>query len=390
MKLNILKAGILFFLLISCMISFAQESKQVEARGFGIQRDDAIQDALRAAISQAVGVSLASETEVENFMIVKDAISSNTSGYIESYDIVDEVKSLDGFEITVSANVSLSPVKADAKLLMKQIGGVRFLAMYDQRKVDKDQQKNYDYIIEKVNGFLAQKQYRYIEKTRLQGLLDESIRIMKDTDTNSMTFVQKLGLMSGAQFIILVDNIHIKTRSEAFDTRTAKKVIIEAKAYDNCTAEGLGTIMLESNWNSSGDLLPAIDEAINNSFPELLQLFTAYIGNWVNNGTPYELRFYQTGTFRDFRDLRNKIKESSDYGGQLEITGMNDFTKLNVTFTNLPDNVAFMILDFADEIPGFKEKVLDVLLIYGRQISFAPQHVVIPGLEEEKKIMNQN
>jgi len=64
----------------------------------------------------------------------------------------------------------------------------------------------------------------------------------------------------------------------------------------------------------------------------------------------------------------------------LEILSFNNYTKLNLTFKDKPDELAYKVLDYADAIPEFKSKVLDVKLIYGRQINFAPQKVSVPEL----------
>ncbi|MCB0804405.1 MAG: LPP20 family lipoprotein [Bacteroidales bacterium] len=390
MKQKILLSSLGLIFVIFTFQSLQAQTKSVEAKGTGISRDDALQDALRNAIGQAVGVSISSTTEVENFMIIKDAIESNTRGYITNYEISSETKLQNGYEVSVKASVSLSPIKADAQLLARQIGGVRFLVMYDKRHVEKEKINEFEYAVDRINAYLSEKNYRYIEKSRFERLQEEAFLIMEDTDTSTMSFVQKLGLMSGAQFIILVDGINVSERSENFDTRTAARVVIETRVYDNCTAEGLGTVMLESNWNSSGSAtMTGIDEAIDAGFEKVMGTFNSYIGNWVNNGTPYELRFYQVGTFRDFRDLRNKIKESPDFGGQFQITSVNNYTRLNATFKNVPDDIAFQILDFADAIPGFAEKELDVIMIYGRQISFAPREIVVPEIEAAKEFTDQ-
>jgi hypothetical protein len=367
--------------------------KTVEAKGIGVLREDALQDALRNAVGQAAGVSMASQTVVENFMVLKDAIATNTKGYISEYDVVDETRTGSGYEVTVKAAVSLEPLEADAGLLARQIGGIRFLVMYDKRRTGEKEAGNFDFAVNTVNNYLATRQYRYIDKSRFDRLQEEAFLMMKETDTTEMSFVQKLGLMSGAQFIILVDDITAEERSEHFDTRKSSRVRIRIKAYDNCTAEGLGTAILESDWlpgSLAHDLNPAITQAVENNIHKLMALFNAYIGSWINNGTPYELRFYQVGTFRDFRDLRNKIKESSGFGGQMEITSMHNYTRLNATFKALPDDVAFDILDYADAIPGFSGKRMDVLLIYGRQISFAPRDVVVPEIEEGRKLQKDN
>ncbi len=361
--------------------------KEVEAKGVGLKRDDALQDALRNAVGQAAGVAISSETNMENFVVIKDAVSAKTEGYVASYSVIKEVPFPDRYEITIQAKVSLNPLKADMQLLSKAIGGVRFLVMYDARKVKPEEKAIYDFAVERINEFLAERKYRYIEKERSAALMKEAQGIFQ-SEGNQESYVQHIGMKADAQFIILISNISTSSRSEAFDTRTAQKVIIEAKAYDNCTAEGLGTIALESDWKSGIDkqsvLYDGIREAVNKGITKLLYLFNSYIGGWVNNGTPFELRFYSIGTFRDFRSLRDKLLSDGKFGGNIEIVSFENYTKLNVTFRDRPDELAYKILDIADAIPEFKSKVLDVKLIYGRQINFAPQKVKVPELESIK------
>lgn len=369
---------------LSSQLASSSDLTEVEVKGVGIRRDDALQDALRNAVGQAAGVAIVSETNVENFMVVRDAISSKTEGYVASYTIVKEVPFPDRYEMSIKAKVSLSPLKADIQTLSKSIGGVRFLVMYDSRKVSAEEKPFYDFAVERVNEFLAERKYRYIDKGRFETLQKEAIGLYQD-ETNSESYVQRLGMKADAQFIILISNISLTSVEEGY--RPVTKVMIEAKAYDNCTAEGLGTITLEADAKSGEDpkstKMLGVKEAVNNGFTKLLYLFNQYIGNWVNNGTPFEIRFYSIGTFRDFRELRNKMLADNKFGGQLEIVSLDNFTKLNLTFRDRPDELAYKILDYADLIPEFKSKVLDVKLIYGRQINFAPQKVKVPELQQD-------
>jgi hypothetical protein len=151
------------------------------------------------------------------------------------------------------------------------------------------------------------------------------------------------------------------------------------KTYDNCTGEGLGTVILESGWKTSADNRAAVAEAIDSGMVKLLNTFTGYIGNWVNNGTPYEIRLYQMGTFRDLRELRTKLKNDPNFGGELELTSVNNYTKINCTFKKKPDDLADKVLEYSDEIATLAPQKIDVKLIFGRQISFAPQSFVIPN-----------
>ncbi|MCX7650214.1 MAG: hypothetical protein N2050_06640 [Flavobacteriales bacterium] len=361
-----------------------QDVFEVEARGVGLKREDALREALRNAVEQAVGVTLSSETRVENFMVISDAIATRTQGYIKSYDVVREAPFPDRFEVTVKAAVTTSPLKADFNLLARALGGVRFMVTYDPRQVPESERPMYDLAVEKINEFLAERKYRYIDRRRFETLQKEALKIL-ESDASEISYVQWLGLNSGAQFIIHVARITADKRSEAFDTRTSTRALVEVHAFDNCTAEGLGTVVMESDRRSASDAASAlrqgIGDAVGKGAGKLLSTFTEYIGRWVNEGTPYELRFYNVGTYRDFRDLRNKLKEISEFGGEMEIVAADNYTRLNCTYRKKPDELADKILDVADAIPAFREKQLDVKLIYGRQINFAPRQVRVPELE---------
>jgi hypothetical protein len=360
------------------------EVVQTEAKGTGLKREDALQDALRNAIGQAVGVAMQSETKVENYLVISDAISSNVKGYIKSYEVLGETPFPDRYELKVKAAVTTSSMKADFGLLARGIGGVRFMVVYDPRSLDEGKIAHFNHAVDRMNEYLSSKGYRYIERKRFESLRQEASRIL-EADKSEISYVQQLGLLSDAQFIIHLENLTTESRSEQFDTRTSSKVTMQVKAYDNCTAEGLGMMVFESGRNSSSDpvqvLREGITEAINKNADLLIGRFASYIGNWINNGTPYELRFYNTGTYRDFRDLRAKMKELSQFGGEMEIVSADNYTKLNCTFKKKPDELADKVLDIADQIPGFKEKVMDVKLIYGRQINFAPRNAVVPQLQ---------
>lgn len=391
-----------FLLVISFILSLnflqAQEELTVEATGVGIEKADALQDALRNAVGQAVGVALKSETIVENFMVVSDAISSNTTGYVKNYTVVKEIPFKDRFEVTVKATITTKTLEADFNLIAKSVGGVRFLVMADPAETDADSHRDLNFAVDKINSFLAERNYRYVDNTRFQSIQKEATKMMEESN-KEMTYVQRLGLMADAQFIIVLSDLKSAPVMGAFDIKKGNKVSFVAKAYDNCTSEGLGSVILESNLSTStretlGNRT-AIENAVENDFTNLLGMVTSYIGGWVNNGTPFELRFYNTGTFRDFRDFRKKLKADKSFGGDLQITSVYNYTKLNCTFKSKADNLADKILDIADEIPSFEAKRLDVKMIYGRQISFAPQSFIITDLIEPKpnletKVLKKN
>jgi hypothetical protein len=118
----------------------AEDTEQVVSSGVGAiiegdlakARDDALQDALRSAVEQAVGTMISSETQVENFQTLEDKIYTQTRGYIQKYDVVSEGKRDDGliYEVKVKAVVKTGMVKDDLEalgILMRRKGKPRIM-----------------------------------------------------------------------------------------------------------------------------------------------------------------------------------------------------------------------------------------------------------------------
>ena len=376
----LLLSGICFTLLLSAQAqkTAGTDVKTVDAKGAGATREDALNDALRNAVGMVAGVQLQAETQVENLELVSDAIQTRVNGYIAGYDVTSEKNDAGLLTLGVKARVSTAPLKADAQYLARAVGGIRFLVLYDEREFKKDDKALADFATERMNQYLSGKKYRYIEKSVFDRLRTEASNALQDSDTSDLSYVQQLGVKSGGQFIIMLKSIRRETRENgAFGTKQETRTVIEAKAYDNCTAEGLGTVVLEGTWKSSyngsdGDFRTGLQETIMQQSDKLLEVFNTYVADWVNNGTPFELRFMGSGGYRDLRDLRKRLQADKSFGGQMELTGAEGYMALNCTFRNKPEDLADRVLSIADDIPGLKGQRMDVKLIYGRQITFSP------------------
>jgi hypothetical protein len=110
------------FIILTSAFLFGQQTQTVTATGFGAilasdmvkAKEDAIQDALRKAVEQVVGLYIDSETRTENFMVLEDKIYSRTSGYVQSYNVISSQTRIDNsLEVTVEAVVRVSNLKDD-------------------------------------------------------------------------------------------------------------------------------------------------------------------------------------------------------------------------------------------------------------------------------------
>lgn len=112
---------------ISLLATWAagQAVKSVSAEGIGvvlqgnvdIARDQALEDALRKAVEQAVGTLVESETLVRNAQLLSDQIYKRTTGYIRAYTILEERQEGQVIRVRVRATVDTGNLEQDLATL---------------------------------------------------------------------------------------------------------------------------------------------------------------------------------------------------------------------------------------------------------------------------------
>ena len=130
-----------------------QEVQTITAEGVGvviggdraIARDNAINDALRKAVEQAVGTMVSSETLVQNFQTLNDRIYTQTQGYVQNYKILGENPGPDLHRVTVQAAVAMGDLQKDLQalgILLGQVGKPRIMILIAEQNIG---QQYYNY-----------------------------------------------------------------------------------------------------------------------------------------------------------------------------------------------------------------------------------------------------
>jgi len=105
-----------------------------------IARDNAINDALRKAVEQAVGTMVSSETLVQNFQTLNDRIYTQTQGYIQNYKILSENPGPNLHQVTIQATVAMGDLQKDLQalgILLGQVGKPRIMILIAEQNIGK-------------------------------------------------------------------------------------------------------------------------------------------------------------------------------------------------------------------------------------------------------------
>ena len=104
----------LLFLFAVNQSAQAVETKAVVVTGYGVDPDSATQNAWSNAISQVVGTLVDAQTVIENDQLVKDQVLSHSSGFIESFEVLNE--SVSGGLVTVQIKATVRLTQLQEKL----------------------------------------------------------------------------------------------------------------------------------------------------------------------------------------------------------------------------------------------------------------------------------
>jgi len=80
--------------------------KKVITSGYGKNPDEALTQALRNAVEEAVGTYMTSTTRIENDELIEDKVLSLSRGFIKDFKKLAEMKVEDETKVTVSAIVT--------------------------------------------------------------------------------------------------------------------------------------------------------------------------------------------------------------------------------------------------------------------------------------------
>ncbi|MBR1645556.1 MAG: hypothetical protein IJ685_02140 [Selenomonadaceae bacterium] len=100
-------AAIIFSLLI--IFSATAFAKNVTVTGTGMTPSDAENDALRLAVENTLGVLVDSETLVQNSMLIRDQIYTQSRGFVTDYSVVNREQVAGSWRVTINATVDDQP-----------------------------------------------------------------------------------------------------------------------------------------------------------------------------------------------------------------------------------------------------------------------------------------
>ncbi len=238
------------FLLLFPLNTFSQQASETTVTSEGVAvisnnntamaRDNAISDAQRKAVEQAVGTMVSAETVVQNYETLSDNVYSKTQGYIRSYNVISESPMGNLYQVTIQATVAAGDLKNDLSalgLLMAKKNYPRIMMMVAEQNIG-SQYYTYWWNVGAGHGDVVsgQTEMTVTENILMQKLSEKGFNVV---DPSVRTKNVKI---SDAYKVDTLTNDAVKTIGNLYDA----EVVIYGKSLAKLAGSVMGTSMKSS------------------------------------------------------------------------------------------------------------------------------------------------
>ncbi len=293
-------------------------TKTVEAEGMSFtSRDDALDQALRAAVEQGVGVFVHSRTEIENFAVKKDEFFTHTRGYIKDYRILKELQADGQYIVTIGAEVSLDKIKDDLmamKILLERMERPMVMVLIQEQYMGMPD-PGMAFAETEMTQILDQKGFDLVDKNQIDKIRE--IEQQRQALAGNMEAAQQLGLSLGAQYVVLGKAV-VENTGEAYSGSGMKSLQsgLQLRVLQTQTGLILGSVV-KSAAVAHASALTGASRALRQASQKaaddyLVDAITDSFQDFLNNGAPLKLKISGVGDFQQYKVVIEAIEAVDD------------------------------------------------------------------------------
>ncbi len=180
----------------------AAEFVTVEVSGIGMTEPEAVNDALRKAVEEGAGTFIYSQSETEDFVLVRDTVLARAAGFVHSHEVLSSTEQLDGtWEVRISAVVSVQGIEDTwgvVQNLLTQMGRPKIMVAITET-IDGVNQTD-STVQTRIEALLLESGFRLVNKDQLEAI--EQTDITAAVLANKPAVIQAIAQRYGAQLFI--------------------------------------------------------------------------------------------------------------------------------------------------------------------------------------------
>ena len=327
-------------------------------------RDQAVDDALRRAVEQGVGVYISSETTVEQMMLVEDRIYSESRGYIKDFEIISEGAKNGFYEVTISAVVKMAKLAKDLEaigIIIRKKQNPRIMVVLYSKEINSS---FFEVVVQgnrgaenQIENILLSKGFQLVDAGQVIRKKEIEAVLLKGNQTIASRLAKDFGaevLVEGEVRREFVGNRQVLGRSMRFFSNE-----IRLKAFETDTAK-----LLFSGYKtkppSGVDALQPLEDATSGLVGEMI---STILEQWRKD-------VYQAASFKIILSGASYLETSKVMEGLRELRGVKDIQLRNYQSDIAELDISFKgrLQELGDRISSMQQITLEITGIQGNTI----------------------
>jgi len=294
--------------------AFSAEKTVTTTGSSTISVEDAIRQAQRQAVEEAVGVFVQSKTEIENFVLQKDKIISRTQGYITRYNVLGKQEKAGSYDVRIEATVSLDKIKDDLiamKILLESMERPKLMVLI-QEDYKGMENMGMQIAATELTKLLAEKGFDLVDKAQAEAVMD--VEQKRLAFAGNAQAASALGLQFGAQYV-LVGKAVAQDAGEAVPGSGLKSIqtSLQIQIIQTQTAAILGSVVksgVAAHISPLSGATSAFQDAAKVAVAEyVVDTITKSFQDFLNNGAPLKLHITGIGSFAEYKAVVPEIEK---------------------------------------------------------------------------------
>ncbi len=358
-----------FTFLIPSMLNAQEQEGRVIATGMAVgitaeSRTMAIDDALRQAVRQTMGIYISSETLVENMKLVNERIYSQTQGYIQNYEILLENRDDETYRVQVSAQVKTVELVDDLNsigLLISKKQHPRVVVVLESRQIDFFTQAGSENIANQIESHLLQKGFDIVDANQ--------VKLKKQVESalsgQEYSRASQIAKDFGAEVLIacVVRREFANVRRVYGTNVQFYSNEIQLKALETHSARVLYS-GFRSRPPTAIDYLGPLEAASSELIEEMVASILEKWKKDINEGTTYQLSVSNT-RFRELDQLTKELQGLQGISGITTQSFQSDTASLVLQFKGTIQELVGKISQIQSpgiEIMGFQSNSINIVI----------------------------
>lgn len=286
---------------------------EIDAEGMGTSRSAAIIMAQKEAINMIIGTKILAESEVKNYMTVKQKILAKSEGFVKSYKVTEQWKEAGVFHVKIHAVIAKDMVMNDLEalgVLMSQLDNPSIVVFYAPKGVQYDKRYT-EQAINQINQYFTTHRYDVYDLDQLNSMIEDDMSMKQmalgeDADMAEL-LAKKLKSDIYVTVSIILENLG----------NNKKKAKATAKIFNASTAKLLGVQNGYSDevWGNNTAFDRNIDQAAKRLMPLIMRQVKGFWKQQIDKGKQFVLLFSGLPRGRKAKKLLKNIiaSEAKEY-----------------------------------------------------------------------------